>query len=107
VWPVNFLNNLARYVYGTGRGFRANDRMHLNGTIYANAQTSSIVAIVFTPDATLPARIDTPNGTVDFLQVVGLTNDEYELTWEWSTNGLAQVRKSPFTSKHYSQIPTS
>jgi len=65
--------------------------MHLNGPIFAGSN-SSIVAVLFAPDATLPAKIDSANGSVEFLQVVGLTNDEYKLSWEWSTSGIIQVR---------------
>ena len=81
VWPLNFLQNLGRYVFSTGRSFGAGHSMSLNGPI-ALDQATRIGAITFAIDPELPA-IDTPNGHVTFLQIVGLTEDELSAIEAW------------------------
>lgn len=82
-WAINFLQNLARYVFQTGRVFESGDYMNLNGPI-AVEEATAIRSIAFVPDPELPA-IDTPNGHLQFIQVVGLTNDEEIALKQWST----------------------
>jgi suppressor of fused len=115
-WPINMLNNLARYVFNTHRTFDvgsyaddleitpsvhslpilscihlSGDHMNLNGPICFSSETQ-IRAALFAPDSSLPGSIRTPYGMVKFIQFVGITEDEYELTWEWSSSGLLDVR---------------
>ncbi|MFI5913716.1 suppressor of fused domain protein [Dactylosporangium sp. NPDC051541] len=82
IWAANFLQNLAKYVFTTGNVFEANHHMDLNGPIELDRDTL-IRAAVFTEDPELGA-IDTLNGAVEFLQVVGITADEYAATQAWS-----------------------
>nr|BFE64753.1 hypothetical protein GCM10020063_092790 [Dactylosporangium thailandense] len=82
IWAANFLQNLARYVFRTGNWFEPNDHMDLNGPIALDRETL-IRAVVFTEDPELGA-IDSPNGAVQFLQVVGITADEYAAIQAWS-----------------------
>ncbi|MER7279834.1 suppressor of fused domain protein [Dactylosporangium sp. NPDC000244] len=82
IWAANFLQNLARYVFRTGNWFEPNHHMDLNGPIALDRETL-IRAVVFTEDPELGA-IDSPNGAVQFLQVVGITADEYAATQAWS-----------------------
>lgn len=86
MWPFNFLQNLARYVFGSGRTFAAGDHMNLNGPI-ALGQATSICAILFATDPELPA-IDTAHGRLEFLQVVGITTDEGLAARQWRAEGL-------------------
>jgi hypothetical protein len=89
VWAANFLQNLARYVFQTGNWFEPNHHMDLNGPIALERETL-IRAIVFTEDPELGA-IATPNGTVQFLQVVGITLDEYAATQAWSVRDFLEL----------------
>jgi suppressor of fused-like protein len=82
VWAANFLQNLARYVYQSGNWFEPNHHMDLNGPIALDRPTL-IRAVAFAEDPEL-GTIETPNGTVQFLQVVGITSDEYAATQAWS-----------------------
>lgn len=85
-WAVNFLQNLARYVFGSGNAFKPGDHMDLNGPISLSEPTG-IVAIGIASDPQLPG-VDTPNGRLEFLQVVGLTADEFSAAKRWNTNGV-------------------
>jgi len=92
MWALNFLQNLARYVFKTGNLFEAGHYVDLNGPI-ALERATDIRAIGFALDPELPAR-DTPNGRMEFLQVVGLTLDELAAARRWKTDGvLALLRK--------------
>lgn len=105
-WAVEFLQRLARYVFSTGTKFDAGHYMCLNGALGAppaadstHADSSNpqnnITAIIFVEDPLLKT-MKTPNGTVKFLQVVGITQDEYELNWETSTQFVAGLIKDTF-----------
>ena len=91
-WALNFLQNLARYVFGSGNRFAAGHKMGLNGPIALDSPTK-ITAILFANDAELGA-IDSPFGAARFVQIVGITDDEYKLIQEWSTTGLVDMLKT-------------
>ena len=89
LWPASFLQNLARYVFNSGNVFAPGHHVDLNGPI-ALEESTSIVAALFAADPELPA-IDTPNGRLEFVQVVGATLDEYGATRRWDTRGMLEV----------------
>lgn len=79
-WPLDFLQNLARYVFESGNAFDERHHMTLNGPI-AIGQATKITAIMLILDLELQ-EIETRNGRVKFLQIVGLCEDEYGLIQE-------------------------
>ncbi|MGN7763790.1 suppressor of fused domain protein [Paenibacillus sp. 22594] len=85
-WALNLLQNLGRYVFNSGNVFRSGDYMDANGPIALEADTV-LTALAFITDPLLPA-IDTPNGRVEFLQLVGITNDELLAMQVWNTLGV-------------------
>ena len=96
-WALNFLQNLGRYVFSTGNRFAAGHKMGLNGPISLGptdsaTRASGITAVLFTDDPEL-GEILSDFGKARFLQVVGLTEDEYKLIQEWSTTGLLEILK--------------
>lgn len=88
-WVFGFLQNLARYVFDSGNVFEAGHYMHLNGPI-ALGHDTAIQSIAFLRDPELPP-IDTPNGRVEFLQVVGITLDEEQAFKRWTTLKALEV----------------
>lgn len=82
MWALNFLQNIARYVFQSGNTFDAGHYMNLNGPIALENDTK-IRAIAFVEDAEL-GTMQTPNGRVDFLQVVGITEPEELALMRWS-----------------------
>jgi suppressor of fused-like protein len=80
-WALSFLNNLARYVFQTGNVFGIGHHMDLNGPIALGLETA-IRAIMFAEDVQL-GSIATPHGRVTFLQVLGLTLEEYDAVQAW------------------------
>jgi hypothetical protein len=89
VWPLNFLQNLARYVLDTGNIFGPGHHLDLNGPI-ALDQKTAICAAAFALDPRLKS-INTPHGRLSFVQVVGLTLDEYAVTGDWDTSRFLKV----------------
>jgi hypothetical protein len=81
-WVVSFLQKLCGVMPHRARWFAAGRSMSLNGPIVTGFETQ-ICAIAFTPDPELSA-IETDNGRVRFLQIVGLTQDEHAAIQEWS-----------------------
>jgi hypothetical protein len=92
-WAMNFLQNLARYVFETENVFGPGHHMDLNGPIALERPDTQIRAVAFAEDPELRA-IETPHGHVQFLQVIGLTPDEYDAARQWDTDKLlALVRR--------------
>jgi hypothetical protein len=89
MWPIGFLQNLARYVFESGNAFDDGHWMTANGPIALDTDTA-ICSMGFAFDPELPA-IDTPNGRMSFLQVVGLTDDEERAAKCWRTRALLDV----------------
>ncbi len=75
-WAMHVFNNLARYVYQSGRWFEENQFIPANGPIRLNTDTS-IMGFVTALDPQL-GRIDTPHGEVSFVQLVGITQEEVD-----------------------------
>ena len=90
-WTLNFLQNLARYVFNTGNVFKMGDYMNANGPITLETDTL-IRSVVFTHDPELPP-IETPHGRVEFLQVVGITDDEELAVKQWKTLEVLEIFK--------------
>ena len=74
-WACNLLQNLARYVFETGKWFENYDVIKTQGPI-CRARDTALEALAFIEDPEL-GSIATPHGSVQFIQLVGLTLDEY------------------------------
>jgi hypothetical protein len=88
-WAINFLQNLARYVFKSGNVFDEGHWMTANGPIALDRETL-ICSMGFAFDPELPA-IATPNGRMSFIQVVGLTAEEERAAKQWETRKLLDV----------------
>jgi hypothetical protein len=86
-WAMGLLQNLARYVFRSGNPFDEHHHLNANGPIALEAETA-LKAVLFVRDPLLPPQ-QTPYGRMKFLQVVGITLDEYELLRDWSAEGVA------------------
>jgi hypothetical protein len=86
---MNLLQNLARYVFGSGNVFEDGHHLNANGPIALETGTR-LCHLAFIADPQLPAR-DTANGHLQFLQLVGLTDEEMEAVKRWSTRGVLQA----------------
>ncbi|MFC6649612.1 suppressor of fused domain protein [Paenibacillus rhizoplanae] len=85
-WGISLLQNMARYVFSSGNIFASGHYLDANGPICLGADTR-LTALAFIDDPELPA-VDTPNGRVEFLQMVGITADELEAMMTWNTTSF-------------------
>jgi GNAT superfamily N-acetyltransferase len=76
IWVCHRLQNLARYVFDSGRWFEAYHWIPANGPLRLDCETD-IVGLVFLNDPTL-APIDSPDGRVEFIQAFGVTETELD-----------------------------
>ena len=99
-WALNFMQNLARAVTRHGVRFGAYHTIDANGPI-AVGDPTALTAVAFVPDPRLHG-IDTPNGRVEFLQIVGITHDELDAMREWSTRNVLELleEKTPLLVTH-------
>ena len=75
-WAMHVMNNLARYVYSSGRWFEENQFIPANGPVLLNTETD-ITGFITVLDPEL-GRMQTPHGEVSFIQLVGITSAELE-----------------------------
>lgn len=93
-WAINLLQNMGRYVFKSGNVFAAGHHLDANGPICLGADTK-LTALMFIEDPQLPA-ISTPNGRVDFLQMIGITADELEAAVTWNTRSWLEACREVF-----------
>lgn len=80
MWVINVMNNLGRYVFESGNCFDSYHFIPTNSPIRLDSDTA-LVGFAFAPDPKLPT-LATPNGEVQFLQLVGLTQSELDWLWQ-------------------------
>jgi hypothetical protein len=73
-WVWNLLQNLARYVFNSGKWFEEYHWIPANGPIRLEYETD-IVGLAFAHDPEL-RPVESPHGRVEFLQAFGITNGE-------------------------------
>src|ERR1051326_4417648 len=81
-WVADFLRQLAHYVVTSGNPFGPGHHVDLNGPISPSDPDTAIRAITF---------IEDPELGPGFLQVVGLTADEYATIETWNTLRLLEA----------------
>ncbi|MCB9700745.1 MAG: suppressor of fused domain protein [Myxococcales bacterium] len=74
VWGLRLLQALGRYVLNTGERLDSGHRADLGGPLVPEVETA-LSGIATVPDPTL-GKIQTPFGSLLFLQVIGLHGDE-------------------------------
>ncbi|MCE2029376.1 suppressor of fused domain protein [Sessilibacter corallicola] len=76
IWVCSLLQNLARYVFESGKWFEEYHWIPANGPIRADYDTD-IVGLVFVKDPELKT-VASPHGKVEFLQMFGITQVELD-----------------------------
>ncbi|MEM7159749.1 MAG: suppressor of fused domain protein [Myxococcota bacterium] len=106
MWAVQLLQMLGHYVLSGHGPFDSGHVIDLGGPLgptdadpeTGTTRASALVGVVCVPDPQL-GKIDTPHGTVLFLQLFGLTRDELEPMADWTMErkvGLAR-EAAPFS----------
>ncbi len=77
IWACNLLQNLAKYVFKSGKWFEEFDFIPAYSPIRQD-YPSDLTALAFVNDPELN-KINTPNGDVHFLQMIGITTAEFDI----------------------------
>jgi suppressor of fused-like protein len=88
-WTIAMMQNLARYVFDSGKVLEPGHHLNANGPIARDLQTA-LRGLLFVTDPELPA-IETPNGRVEFVQIVGVTIDELVAIEAWDGPRFAEL----------------
>jgi len=91
MWAVHLMQNLGRYVYDSEKWFEHGHVIRIDGEVREDMD-SLITAAAFALDPEMGA-IDTPHGKVDFLQIVGITEDEIAGAYDGKYSG-AELREA-------------
>ncbi len=75
-WAINLVQNIARYVFKSGKWFEPGHCMPANGPLKIGDPTA-LVGVAFDIDPELGV-IETPHGEVQFLQMFGITQAELD-----------------------------
>jgi len=89
VWPMNLMQNLARYVFNSGNVFDNGHHINCNGPIALEEETK-LTALGFRIDPEL-GEMDTQNGHMKFLQAVGITEDEMYAIMCWNGDHFMEM----------------
>nr|CAG4636354.1 EOG090X09WX [Eubosmina coregoni] len=85
-WPAALLQGLAKYVFHTGNSFFAGDHVSWHCPLDGSNVESRLQHMLLAEDLLLPP-VAGPLGTVKFLQVVAVTEEELQVAQHW--NGIA------------------
>jgi len=94
MWAVAFMQNLARYIFESGNTFAPGHHLNANGPI-AQGDPTELRAVLFASDPELP-EIETPHGSMQFVQIVGITLDELEAVQTWNSAGFTALLADHF-----------
>ncbi|MCW3466287.1 suppressor of fused domain protein [Chitinophaga nivalis] len=97
-WVVGLLQNIARYIFSSNKWFEPFHWMPANGPIKLEDDTL-VHGLIFIEDPEMPL-INTPHGTVQFLQMVGITAHETELIKEKKVTAAEVVARLQQTSPY-------
>lgn len=90
-WVFHLLQNIARYVFDSGKWFEPYHFMPANGPIRTETDTA-ITGLAFCLDPEL-GEIKTPHGNVQFLQMYGITDLEYKELQEKGEDAEELIKK--------------
>ncbi|MCX5922164.1 MAG: suppressor of fused domain protein [Candidatus Dependentiae bacterium] len=94
-WVFGLLFNLMGYALHSGNAFEKGHRMALNGPILQGSN-SALTTVLLWPPMGMPDTFALSSGNVKLLEVIGITDDEYEYAKKNSSQDLYNhVKKMP------------
>lgn len=88
-WAMALMQTLAAYVHATSRPFLPGNTLDTNQPLAPDVDTA-LTGVCFAEDTTLGA-VQTKNGYMRFLQVVGITPGELEVMRDWDAHGVLDL----------------
>ena len=90
-WVFQLIQNIARYVFKSGKWFEPYHYMPAGGQIRTDSDTS-LTGLAFLLDPEL-GEIDTPHGKVQFLQMFGITDEELASIKDTNSDAEALIKQ--------------
>lgn len=97
-WPFTMINEMAKHVNTNRVLLEAGDRISIGGPVTGHPSLPdapdtdlTVLALVVDPQM---GRIDTPNGAVEFLQLVGVTATDFERMVASTTDAVLEERRA-------------
>jgi hypothetical protein len=88
-WAMALMQNLARYVVLSGNRFDTGHHMDANSPLCMDRPTQ-LHAVCFAVDPLL-GEIETANGQLRFLQIIGITANELEAIVDWNARAFLEL----------------
>lgn len=92
LWAADSLNNLARYTYTAKKWFEPYQSIGGGSQPLRHGSQSLLTSYLVVPDTEV-AAVETMHGKVEFLQLVGITEAEYEWVSELSPDPIGRGRE--------------
>ena len=89
-WPAEIMQSLAKYVFNQRHPFQIGD--HISYHCPLDCSESLIRHMLIAPDSQL-STLQTPFGSVDFFQIVGITTTELDTAQKWNGCGVLNIMK--------------
>lgn len=89
-WPAALLQALAKYVFHTGNSFCAGDHVSWHCPLDGSDFESRLQHMLLAEDILLPP-VHGALGTVKFLQVVAVTEDELQVAQHWNGTAILEL----------------
>ena len=88
-WAMSLMQMLGQYCHVSGVPFSSGESMFLGGSICPSVD-STMTAVCFAPDRQL-GSLQTPNGFMTFLQIVGIHADELAVIKDWNPHEVIDL----------------
>uniref|UniRef100_A0A669EW47 Suppressor of fused homolog n=1 Tax=Oreochromis niloticus TaxID=8128 RepID=A0A669EW47_ORENI len=89
-WPAELMQGLARYVFQSENTFCSGDHVSWHSPL--DNSESRIQHMLLTEDPQMQP-IQTPFGTVSFLQIVGVCTEELQAAQQWNGQGILELMR--------------
>ncbi|OQV17904.1 Suppressor of fused-like protein [Hypsibius exemplaris] len=94
LWPADFLQDLARYIFSSSNVFVPGDHVSWHRALDGGENSQSkIQHVLMTTDPQM-ARVVSPSGRVEFVQAVGVCKEELEAAQHWNGRGVLELLRS-------------
>lgn len=84
-WPIELMQYLARYVFATGNSLEPLQHLELASPVVPGDKNATVRAVAIVYDSQFEA-LQSASGSVEMLQVVGITADEYKQMRRWQVD---------------------
>lgn len=94
-WPRKIMQDLARYVFQSRNTFSVGDHVAWHSPLDSDGkdgESSRIKHLLMTFDPQL-GRCETSLGSVNFIQIVGVCEEELQAAREWNVRGILEIMR--------------